>query len=102
MDVNLKQICCVQCGIVFWVTASHYAHLLRCHNTFYCPNGHANYFSGKNETEEQKERAEKAESQAHRLNCELEDQIEMSGHLQRSNNSLRGAITRIKKTKTKT
>lgn len=99
MDVSIVQETCCNCGVLFWIGQGHHNDLVQCKNSFYCPNGHPQHYAGKTEAEKQKERAEKAENKAHRLNCELTNQIEISGALKRSNSSLRGVITRKKNQK---
>lgn len=101
MDVDIVQETCCNCGVLFWIEERHHKDLVKCKNLFYCPNGHSQSYCGQTKAQEQKERAEKAENQAHRLNCELKNQIQTSGALQRSNNSLRGVITHMKKKKSK-
>ena len=50
--VNLTTEVCIFCGVVFTLPCAQRKHLLKSHNTFYCPNGHGQVFSGKSNEEE--------------------------------------------------
>ncbi len=41
----MKTMTCVNCGIEFGMTDAMYEGMLKCGNTFYCPNGHAQHFT---------------------------------------------------------
>lgn len=48
--------CCHEgCGVQFGMTAGYEARRREDHEWFYCPNGHRQHFSGKNETERLKQ-----------------------------------------------
>jgi hypothetical protein len=47
----MKNITCHTCGVVFGLTDSVDAARREDHKTFYCPNGHSQYFPGKTEEE---------------------------------------------------
>lgn len=42
--------CCV-CGVNINLDDEHYYQLLKCHNDFYCINGHAQHFTGETQKE---------------------------------------------------
>jgi hypothetical protein len=42
---------CCRCGLIFWVSTTHYKKLRRNHKSFYCPAGHRQYFSGESDNE---------------------------------------------------
>lgn len=61
------QDCCT-CGITFGFAAAYDKQLRKSHNSFYCPNGHSQSYTGKNEEEQlrkdlqaEKQRREQAE-----------------------------------------
>jgi len=60
-------VTCSKCHAQFAITNAHDNQLRKCHNTFYCPSGHDQYYPGK--TDEEKLRAvieerDQAQSQA--------------------------------------
>jgi hypothetical protein len=61
---TIKWTSCFVCGCVVAMESGQYNRFLESHETFYCPSGHAQHFTGK--TEAQK-RAERAEAEAERL-----------------------------------
>jgi len=85
MDVEIHEITCCNCGVSFWVTNKHDDELRRCHNTFYCPNGHANYYKGENDREK-----------LIKVERNLAGEKAYSNSLARSNAALRGVITKMK------
>ncbi len=80
---------CIRCGVRFSMPTELDNQLRNCHNTFYCPNGHKQYYPGKSETE-------KLEEERDKYKRWYEDQKEYSNRLQRSCSALRGVITRVK------
>ena len=89
MDVQIVEVCCCNCGISFWLTKQHDDQLLECHNTFYCPKGHAQHYTGKSNAQKAKERDEYKKL--------YEEERGSAQRLSRSNSALRGVITRKKK-----
>lgn len=88
MDIQISQETCCNCNVIYWITTEHQERLVRCKNTFYCPNGHPQSYKG--ETDRDKfERAER----------ELAGEKAYSDSLARSNAALRGVITRNKNKK---
>lgn len=51
MDVPMYLEHCAWCGIPFALTVDLRNKLLKCHNTFYCPNGHRQSYVEKSEEE---------------------------------------------------
>jgi hypothetical protein len=56
MEIQMKDITCPKCGIVFAITSVHDSNLRECHNTFYCPSGHSQSYPHKTEAESLKEK----------------------------------------------
>jgi hypothetical protein len=50
---------CCKCGIQFSIPDEYLNKLRRCHNTFYCPNGHPQYYPGKTDEEKKIEALER-------------------------------------------
>jgi hypothetical protein len=51
MDVEMNIIHCSECGMPFGVTEDRVERLRECHNTFYCPSGHSQFFPQKTKAE---------------------------------------------------
>jgi len=79
MEVELARLTCSQCGVSYWITEKHESHLRRCHNSFWCPNGHSQYFPGETD----------AERKIAKIQSERDE-------ISRSNSALRGVITRMR------
>ena len=88
MTVEMHEISCTNCGVVFMITKSHKEQLRSSHKGFYCPNGHPLYYEGKTD-------AQKLAQTERRLGVSR-DQRE---RLRRSNSALRGVITKMRKGK---
>ncbi len=89
MNVELQEHSCSKCKISFWITVKHDKELQRCHNSFYCPNGHSQFYPGKTD-------AEKALEERDRYKRWYQSEKNCSGRLVRSNAALRGVVTRMK------
>ena len=85
MDVQIVQEICCNCNVIFWITAEHREQLVKCKNTFYCPNGHPQSYKGEND----REKLKRAESN-------LAGERTYSERIARSNAALRGVITKMK------
>lgn len=54
-ETSYEEIECCNCGIHFAVPSFYRLKLRETHNTFYCPNGHAQSYPAKTEAEKLKE-----------------------------------------------
>lgn len=88
MNVEISQITCDVCNVMFWITKEHDEILRKCHNTFYCPNGHSLNYKG----ETDRDKIKGLEKRIASLNCHNEE-------LLHKNSALRGVITKLKKGK---
>jgi len=88
--VSFGQITCYKCGIIFLVPVQWQAQRLEDHKTFYCPNGHNQYFSGKDE-------AQKLRDQKRRLLNERDEAWERAKHCRHRFNGLKGYVSRLKR-----
>lgn len=61
MDVPMELILCAHCGMPFAMSRDKKERLRKCHNTFYCPDGHAQSFVGKTEEERLREKVKELE-----------------------------------------
>ena len=55
MDVPMTLILCAECQMPFAVTSEYDVKSRRCHNTFYCPVGHPQSYTGKSDIERVRE-----------------------------------------------
>ena len=86
MAVEMHEICCCECGMVFMVTNLFNNLKIASKKGFYCPNGHFQGYEG--ETDKQKLESTK------RFLANAESR---EAEAKRSNSALRGVITRMKK-----
>ena len=56
MEITMRLCNCSGCGISFAMPEAHAMRLEECHNTFYCPAGHTNYYPQKSDIELMRER----------------------------------------------
>ena len=80
---------CPECGIRFGIPDAFERHRRKDHNTFFCPNGHSQYYAGQSEAEQLR-----AENQ--RLKSSNAYLTEGRDHYQRSARAYRGQVTKIK------
>ena len=62
---------CCNCGIMFAVTGDENERLLRTHESFYCPRGHGQHYSGLSEAERLKRQLEASEQKLANAHFEL-------------------------------
>lgn len=55
MDVPMTLIVCAHCGQPFAISEDREERLRKCHNTFYCPDGHPQSFPAKTDEEKLRE-----------------------------------------------
>lgn len=62
---------CCACGVVFAMPKELMEHFRKTRNSFTCPSGHGQYFSGKTETEKLREKIKDYEQQLQNKQHEL-------------------------------
>ena len=62
MEIDMKLVLCAQCGMPFAISEDKMSRLRKCHNTFYCPDGHSQSYVEKTEEERLRERVSKFEA----------------------------------------
>lgn len=94
--VTLEAITCANCGVVFGIEEGHVKRLRSNGATFYCPNGHSNWYGESAATKLAKQLAE-AEKKANLYQGYY--QAEQSDHEYTRNrlNGTKGALTKLKK-----
>ncbi len=45
-NVNLEQLNCAECNVLFWISEQSNERYRKSHKTFYCPNGHTQWYYG--------------------------------------------------------
>jgi len=88
--VNTVEISCITCGVSFWISQNHQAELKKTHKSFYCPNGHTQYYPGKTDAEKYKELFER--EQRLRKNIDTDN-----NSLKNSLRTYKGEVTKLKK-----
>lgn len=61
MIINAVEQSCCSCGCTFWITEKHDKILLQSKNSFYCPNGHTQSYTGKSDKQLLQEKKEELE-----------------------------------------
>lgn len=89
-EVKIVIIECSSCSIDFGIGAQFMKNRRQDHGTFYCPNGHSQWYPQDNEETKQRKRAEQAEARAR----SWQDQAEAA---ERSRIAQKAATTRLQK-----
>jgi hypothetical protein len=55
MELQMEMCNCAKCGISFAIPTAVQKRLRECHNEFFCPMGHSNYYPHKTEAESLRE-----------------------------------------------
>lgn len=63
VEQSHEAITCSKCGVTFSLPSTFVAGLRNSHDTFYCPNGHPQYFPGETEAERLRKQLEEKERQ---------------------------------------
>jgi len=71
----MENINCCVCGVRIYFDEHFFKILQKTHNIFYCLNGHAQSFKGKNEAEKQKEICDMIKQQSNKRIDELKQEI---------------------------
>lgn len=70
-QIDMKILCCANCGISFGITTDYENRRRDDHRSFYCPSGHVNVFNGPSTSEK---RAREAESEAMQAQAKLNEE----------------------------
>lgn len=88
--------CCV-CGIKFAVPKDWERERLNDHKSWFCPNGHSQYYSGKSDAEKAQERADRLADELARANTRALREREAKEAAERSAVAYKGHATRARK-----
>jgi len=93
IPIDIEEIECCSCHVLFWVTKKHKAKLQDNKKTFYCPNGHSQSYTGKTDAQKLKEEKQKSE----RYYNYYTNQIARTEAQKRKTNAYKGNFTKAKK-----
>jgi hypothetical protein len=88
---------CIKCGVMFALTEAYDRELRKNHHYFYCPNGHQQYYSGKNDAEQAQARADESARAAERLRQQLKRREEDLQSERRRHSATKGQLTKTKR-----
>lgn len=106
--ITLNAETCCNCGVVFGLEAGHQKRLRNNREWFYCPNGHAQHYTGKSEAQKLKDQLAKQEAEAARRARDAADALDRASArelatrdqleaTQRSRAALKGQLTKTKR-----
>jgi len=94
---GLVLIECANCHMNFGVTEAFQKARRDDHKGFTCPNGHSNYYSGHSEEEKLRLERDRLKQQLAQRDDEITNQRRRKEHAQRSAQTYKGHLTRVKK-----
>lgn len=87
-SVDFELQTCISCGCQFAIPAEFDTKLRQNHNSFYCPNGHPQCYSGKSEAEKLREELKRKEQ-------ELADKVKQQWQTQQSLDETNRKLARV-------
>lgn len=100
IQVSLEPEVCPRCGIVFGVEANYQRELKKGGKTFYCPNGHSQWYGESVVDKLKKELAQEAkrhEQEETRLKRQVDSERASKEYFERSRAAYKGQLTKTKK-----
>jgi NMD protein affecting ribosome stability and mRNA decay len=88
---------CCSCGVAFGLEKWMRKRLVESHDSFYCPNGHAQHFTGKTEAQQLREQLATEQQNSLRQSERARRAEQDAKHFESSRNAYKGQITKIKK-----
>lgn len=82
------------CGLTFGLTDAYAAARRRDHKTFYCPNGHGQYYPGESDVEKANRETERAKQAAEYQRCRAVAAEDQARTAERSRRAVAGHLTR--------
>jgi hypothetical protein len=86
MEVTFETLCCSSCGLTYGVPETYKTNLRESHQTFYCPNGHSQWFPGKSEAEKLRDELKRKEQE---LSDRVIEKISVQNQLDEANRKLK-------------
>lgn len=87
MDVEMEVVHCANCNVTFAVTSDMANRRRHDHKSFYCPNGHSNYFPDKTDEEKLKEKLSEKDKELQIREKELIEARESAAELRDTRNN---------------
>jgi hypothetical protein len=87
--VTVVKETCVSCGVIFALDESHRTELQKSHKSFYCPNGHSQYFPAQSVEEILRQDLARERQRSDQIKAELHDE-------KKSKYAIKGQLTKIK------
>lgn len=99
MELDLEKLtCCAEgCGIVYAAPTSWIRDRRNDHATFYCPNGHQQWFPGKSETEKLRDELLRERQKLDQAKADAEYQRNERARAERQASAARGQVTKLKR-----
>lgn len=88
---------CCRCGMVFGVPANMQERYRNTHETFYCPAGHGQSYSGPSEAEQLRKQLEIAEQNNRTLTARVRFEVDQREGAERNLKATKRELTRTKK-----
>lgn len=88
---------CITCGTVFGVTDDYHRQLKRSHKSFYCPNGHSQFYPGQSELEKVRDELTRERAEHDQTRASRDDQARRAKHQERRARVMKGHHTRLKR-----
>lgn len=96
-NVSLVAVECYRCGIIFGLEYEYNSNRLDDKKDWYCPNGHAQHYTGKTEADKLRERLAEQERRTSSLREDLRYTREQRDAAERRRAAAQGQVTKIKK-----
>ena len=99
-SVTLSTLSCSECQVLFALTNGFIAKRLEDRKTWYCPNGHSQWYPGKTEEQKRKEveaQLEASQKTTQRLRTSLREAHEQTAAERRRTAAYKGALTKARK-----
>lgn len=96
VTVSFEYETCIKCGITFWIPATFQGKLKETKNSFYCPNGHAQFYSGETEAQRLKKLLDSKYALLEAKNTELATALRLKAQLEQALSKLQKTGSRKK------
>lgn len=97
VEITLEPIQCANCSMVFGVPGRFQKHRRDDHKTFFCPNGHTNWYPGKSDEEELRDELAREKHHREQAAARVEDLRAQRDAVQRRLSATQGVVTRHKR-----
>lgn len=95
--VGMAQEECIKCGMVYWVPNGWQEQRKQKHDTFYCPNGHTQFYTGQTEAEKLRAELDREKRCCESKSAALANRDEQMEHMERQIRGYKGALVKARK-----